>query len=364
MRRNLLVIIALALATTGLTAPVAAQEEATYPLIFPVVGEYSYTDSWGAPRSGDRTHEGVDIMSTKMVPIVAAADGTVGWIHDTVGDGCCSMALNHDDGWTSWYVHLNNDTPGTDDGLGFGFADGIESGVHVRAGRLIGWVGDSGNAEACDCPHLHFELQQPDGTKVNPYPHLMAATPIADPLAADFLPPFWDDDGSAHEGNIIFIFERGITLGCSPGQYCPSDPVVREHMAAFIQRALDLPDGPEDWFTDDDDSPFQNAINAIATADVTSGCADGSFCPDDFVTRGQMASFLVRAFAVPATELDGFADDDGSTHEAAIDALAAAGITAGCATEGSFCPDDFVTRAQMASFLARAIVWAEAQPAG
>lgn len=363
MRQIIIVAMTLALTITGLTTPVVAQEDPQYSMYFPLVGENHYSDTWGAPRSGGRTHEGIDIMSSKMVPVVAVADGTVGWMHNEIGGNCCAMALNHDDGWSSWYIHMNNDTEGTDDGLGFGFAEGIESGVHVRAGQLIGWVGDSGNAEACNCPHVHFELHQPDGTKINPYPHLVAATVLSAPLPKDFTPPFHDDDGLVHEENIIFIYERGITLGCLPDQYCPNSPVTREHMAAFLQRALDLPEVGDDYFTDDESSPFRTAINSIAAAGVTSGCGSGAFCPSDYVTRGQMASFLVRAFDVPSSEVDDFSDDHGSAHEAAINALAAAGITTGCSSNGSFCPSDLVTRAQMASFLTRAIVWAEDQPA-
>jgi putative cell wall-binding protein len=113
-------------------------------------------------------------MAAKMVPVVAAQSGTVGWMHDERGGNCCAMALRHDDGWESWYIHLNNDTPGTDDGLGWGFAPGIEHGVHVTKGQLIGYVGDSGNAEWTGS-HLHFELHDPSGAPVNPYPHLVAA---------------------------------------------------------------------------------------------------------------------------------------------------------------------------------------------
>jgi putative cell wall-binding protein len=98
-------------------------------------------------------------------------------MHDEQGGNCCAMALRHDDGWESWYIHLNNDTPGTDDGQGWGFAPGIESGVHVAEGQLIGWVGDSGNAEWAGS-HLHFELHDTTGTPVNPYPHLVAAETI------------------------------------------------------------------------------------------------------------------------------------------------------------------------------------------
>ena len=154
-----------------------------HDIVFPIVGDHYYSDTWGAPRGGGtRTHEGTDIMADKMVPVVAVADGTVGWMHAEQGGKCCAMALYHDDGWASWYIHLNNDTPGTDDGLGWGFAEGIERGVHVTAGQLIGYVGDSGNAE-WTAPHVHFELHRPDGLKINPYPSLVAAQQLVAPLA-------------------------------------------------------------------------------------------------------------------------------------------------------------------------------------
>jgi len=155
------------------------QAKPTYEMYFPVVGQVHYSNDYGDPR-GNRTHQGIDIMSDegKGIPVVAVASGEVGWMDDEQGGDCCAMALNHDDGWVSWYIHLNNDTPGTDDGQGWGFAPGIEPGVHVEAGQVIGYVGDSGNAESAP-PHLHFELHEPDGSSsgspINPYPHLQAA---------------------------------------------------------------------------------------------------------------------------------------------------------------------------------------------
>ena len=151
-------------------------EPVEYQLTFPVGGEDIYFADddllgFGACRDGcARRHEGVDILAPKMAPVYAAADATVGWL----GSNCCSVFLQHDDGWQTWYIHLNNDTEGTDDGLGWGIAEGVVAGARVTAGQLIGWVGDSGNAED-STPHLHFELHAPDGTRVDPYPALLLA---------------------------------------------------------------------------------------------------------------------------------------------------------------------------------------------
>jgi len=150
-----------------------------YSLVFPVVGDVSYFDSFYAQRyNGD--HHAQDLMGPKMLPVVAAASGRIEYVNwssnpnDLRPDKCCSLVLRHDDGWQTYYIHLNNDTIGTDDGQGWGIAPGIRPGVHVQAGELIGWVGDSGNAEAT-APHLHFELRDPSGVIVNPYAALRAA---------------------------------------------------------------------------------------------------------------------------------------------------------------------------------------------
>ncbi|NND03835.1 MAG: M23 family metallopeptidase, partial [Acidimicrobiia bacterium] len=137
-----------------------AAEVVVYDMYFPIQGGASYTNNFGDCRGGSgcpRTHEGIDILKPKMTPVLAVASGYVGWMHDEQGGDCCAFEINHDDGWESWYIHLNNDTPGTDDGQGWGFAPGVEPGARIEAGQLIGWVGDSGNAEST-APHLHFEL--------------------------------------------------------------------------------------------------------------------------------------------------------------------------------------------------------------
>jgi murein DD-endopeptidase MepM/ murein hydrolase activator NlpD len=143
-------------------------------IAFPVAGNAGYSADFGAPRPEGRTHQGIDIFAEKMTPVVAAADGRVSFVRDTVGSDCCLVKIRHDDGRASLYLHLNNDTPGTDDGLGYGLAEGIAVGVRVTAGTVIGYVGDSGNAEETPS-HLHFELHDTNGIAVDPYPYLQIA---------------------------------------------------------------------------------------------------------------------------------------------------------------------------------------------
>jgi putative cell wall-binding protein len=176
--------------TELLGASLLAEPE-IYPLVFPVLGKNYFSDTWGACRDGcSRTHIGTDILTYGMkgLPVVAAHAGVVETTSTGLGRDCCAIwGLIADDGWQTWYIHMNNDTPGTDDGQGWGFADGIELGVRVEAGQLIGWVGDSGNAEWV-APQIHFELRKPNGTSgglpINPYPSLLAATQIDFPRLA------------------------------------------------------------------------------------------------------------------------------------------------------------------------------------
>lgn len=181
------------------------------------------------------------------------------------------------------------------------------------------------------------------------------------------LPPggtFVDDDGNTHEGYIEAIAAVGITRGCNPpfgDRFCPSDNVTRGQMAAFLVRALGLvDDGGKDWFIDDNGSGFEADINKLATAGITRGCNPpirDRFCPTGFVTRGEMAAFLVRAYEYsdPGPS-DWFPDDDGHLFEADINRLRTAGVTLGCRAEPDplYCPNGLVKRDQMASFLGRA----------
>ncbi|MFV1962545.1 MAG: sorbosone dehydrogenase family protein [Acidimicrobiia bacterium] len=171
---------------------------------------------------------------------------------------------------------------------------------------------------------------------------------------------FTDDDGNFHEGAIEAIAAEGITKGCNPpfgDRYCPAENVDRGAMAAFLRRAIGLPDAGKDFFTDDNGSPFEADINAIAQAGITKGCnpAGDLFCPNDTLRRDEMAAFLRRAVGLPDAGKDFFTDDNGSPFEADINAIAEVGITNGCNPAGDlFCPSRTLRRDEMASFLSRA----------
>ncbi len=166
--------------------------------------------------------------------------------------------------------------------------------------------------------------------------------------------PLLDILNSKFLGDIKWLYVEGVTSGCNATTFCPNGLVTRGQMATFISRALNLPASPVDYFTDDETNKHEGNINRLRHADITFGCGGTRFCPDGVVTRGQMASFLVRAFDLPNTTNNYFTDDNGTTHEANINRLRASGITFGCGGT-RFCPNGSVTRGQMAAFLHRAI---------
>jgi hypothetical protein len=174
---------------------------------------------------------------------------------------------------------------------------------------------------------------------------------------------FTDDNGHLFEEDIDAIAAVGITKGCNPPSnthYCPGLDVDRGAMAAFLRRALKLPDSPKDHFVDDNNSIFEDDINAIAEAGITKGCNppdNTRFCPNDMVSREAMAAFLRRARNLPPGSEDHFTDDNQSIFQADINAIAEVGITKGCNPPANtlYCPGEPVTRGAMAAFLRRAL---------
>ena len=165
-----------------------------------------------------------------------------------------------------------------------------------------------------------------------------------------------------HEEAVRDLHALGVLEGteCSEGGWCWGSAISREVAAVWMVRVLDGSDGEvadEASRFADVDGRWAGHVERLAVLGVTVGCSavPARFCPDDAVSRGQMASFLVRAYGLGEAPSAGFADTADNVHEAHIDAMFAAGVTAGCALEPlRFCPDDAVTRAQMASFLKRA----------
>lgn len=150
--------------------PAFAATDPPFEVLFPQeTGATDFSSTFGAPRSGGRRHKGNDLLAPKMTEVYAVADGVVIRVTTDRLAGR-HVEIEHVEGWTTYYMHLNNDSVGTDDGdapWSLTVAPGIEEGATVVAGQLIGWVGDSGNAEGTTS-HTHFELRH-NGRAVNPY---------------------------------------------------------------------------------------------------------------------------------------------------------------------------------------------------
>ncbi|MFO7959828.1 MAG: peptidoglycan-binding protein [Nitriliruptoraceae bacterium] len=178
----------------------------------------------------------------------------------------------------------------------------------------------------------------------------MSATPASAQTSG-----YEDVTDGIHAEAIAAITDAGVAEGCEEDRYCPLEVVRRDQMASFLARALGLEAVDDRRF---DDVPVDNvhrgAINALAEAGITQGCAPERFCPDAPVSRAEMASFLARGFDLgPAQEQ--YFHDVGDTHDQNAQRLAEAGISDGCDDLGlSFCPAQSVRREQMAAFLARA----------
>ncbi|HUF31677.1 MAG TPA: S-layer homology domain-containing protein [Acidimicrobiales bacterium] len=168
---------------------------------------------------------------------------------------------------------------------------------------------------------------------------------------------FTDIEGNVHAESIDRIAAAGVTSGCTIDRYCPDAPVTRGQTVTFLGRALGLEEGTGQRFSD---VPTGNIhagyIAAAVDAKIIYGYPDGTFRPDDPLSREQMASVLRRAMGLDHVWGSMFSDVAfESPHRSSINAIATAGVTSGCAPD-LYCPADIVSRAQMATFLTRAIL--------
>ena len=208
---------------SGLLVPGVVFGQVTRTITFPVDGPNSFRNDFGEPRGGGtRTHEGIDIVADKMTPLVSAVDGVVSYIVLPEASWGYSISIRDADGYTYRYLHLNNDTPGTDDGKGGegnAYAPGIRRGSRVVRGQHIGWVGDSGNAEDT-VSHLHFEIRNSSRVPINPYLSLINATGRYVPSTSGGAyvggeVHYDSDEGVPLDPDTFYIFTQDLSEGSS-----------------------------------------------------------------------------------------------------------------------------------------------------
>ncbi len=217
---------------------------ATIPMVFPLEKRVTVLHDYLAPRSG-HLHQGSDLMAPKMTKELACVAGTVTLRVGTYGGvPQYSLWLVGDDGHGYFYIHINNDTPGTDDGKGGlanAFAPGLVSGAHVAQGQHIAYVGDSGNAESTGS-HLHFEIHQTtsmSSASMDPYDSLVNA-----PLLGGTPPPPPSPGLTRYEqtnGNLLYLgkWVSFSTSGASGGTYTYADSSAKA-LLWFSGTKLDL----------------------------------------------------------------------------------------------------------------------------
>jgi secreted trypsin-like serine protease len=169
------------------------------------------------------------------------------------------------------------------------------------------------------------------------------------------LASFGDIPGDPHEGNVELVAFNAFASGLPGGTFQPSSIVSRGQMATFLARALGLAPVATGPFSDVAGTPHEQNINAVAEAGIAGGFADGTYKPTELVTRDQMATFLARALGLAPVAEGRFTDTAGNTHEQNINAVAQAGVAGGF-PDGTYKPRNGVTRGQMATFLARAFL--------
>lgn len=228
-----LTLLVIAILTLGSKDLVMAQSVEIRDIHFPVDGIVTFTNDFGDPRSGGRSHEGIDLIGKKMMPLVSAIDGVVSHLNIPEASWGYAIYIRDADGYEYHYLHVNNDTPGTDDGNGgleHAYAPGIVEGARVTRGQLIGWMGDSGNAETVGA-HLHFEIERPYGSMMNPYESLRAAlgsttSPYNPETAKAGSPTINEDKNLAQPPNSTPLCELGSLIKSPESTavyYCGAD---------------------------------------------------------------------------------------------------------------------------------------------
>jgi len=167
-------VLALLLLTLAAGASAAPPQK----IVFPVLGPVTYYDDFGEARAGG-AHQGIDMMAPKRSLALAAEAGKVEFYTRSASAGCM-LYLHGQSGTDYYYIHLNNDRTLKNDNrgkcvAGTAYAKGLKDGAKVAAGQVVGYVGDSGDANGIHA-HLHFELHPGRKRAVDPYPWLQKAS--------------------------------------------------------------------------------------------------------------------------------------------------------------------------------------------
>jgi len=244
-------------------------------MVFPIIGVSKFWAGFGGCRDNcTREHHGIDIVTYgwKGLPVVAAHDGTVVKVTYDEGNAGCSVRIRARDGWETRYYHLNSDFPGTDD-IGFPCpAPGIEVGLNVVAGQIIGYVGDSGNSEET-VPHLHFELRNRSGYPIDPYKSLRAAAKVSyewlstDPQAASIA--LSQKTHPSNAGVVVVVPASEVhRLGSSETEMtvlnAPLVVIDRDNPQPAIEELHRLAPGRIVGLTDDDRDWLRDRIQSLA----------------------------------------------------------------------------------------------------
>ena len=162
-----------------------------------------------------------------------------------------------------------------------------------------------------------------------------------------------NDYSSTGYGTAIqWALDEGVGKFCDADLYCAYNPIDRGLLATLLARAMNLPPADVDYYDDDDGTTHEANVNRLAAAGIASGCGVRRYCPTKIATRGSAAAFLSRALALGPVDEDYYTDDDGIL-EPYINRIRAAGIATGCGAN-VYCPSNPETRGHWTLYLYRA----------
>lgn len=262
-------------------------------LLFPLIGAGTFSNDFDSPRSNG-PHHATDIIAPKMTKIVAAVGGTLRYVPINQPSWGYMIEIEDAEGFTYDYIHMNNDTPGTDDGNGGpmnAYAPDMKQGYPVAKGQFLGYVGDSGNAEST-ISHLHFEITAPDGSKINPYPYLLEAQKIGTPATYPALPSEILPYGPSINAMVSMDAGRFETGGVNQLVTGPG-PGVSPHVRLLRSNGTEI--GGFYAYSPN----FQGGVN------VAAGDVDGDGI-DEIITGTASGSPHVRILKTNGTEVGGF----------------------------------------------------------